>query len=93
MGVLAQLSVRRGREAIEFYKEAFGAIEVYRVGGTDEHPDVVAQLSIGGSSFWVSDESPEHQNFSPESLSTGKMTPSTTFGLYEAPSMTGTEEP
>ena len=31
-----QLAVRRGREAIEFYKAAFGAVEVYRVGGTDE---------------------------------------------------------
>ena len=27
---------RRGREAIEFYKAAFGAVEDYRVGGTDE---------------------------------------------------------
>jgi len=35
--VVAQLSVRRGRDAIEFYKEAFGAVEVYRVGGTDAH--------------------------------------------------------
>ena len=71
MSVLPQLSVRRGRAAIEFYEEAFGAVEVYRVGGTDESPDVVAQLSIGDSSFWVSDESPEHGNFSPESLGGG----------------------
>jgi len=66
--VLPQLSVRRGRAAIEFYKAAFGAVEEYRVGGTDDHEDVVAQLSVGGASFWVSDESPEHGNFSPESL-------------------------
>jgi PhnB protein len=71
VSVLPQLSVRRGRAAIEFYEEAFGAVEVYRVGGTDESPDVVAQLSIGDSSFWVSDESPEHGNFSPESLGGG----------------------
>jgi PhnB protein len=71
MSVLPQLSVRRGRAAIEFYEEAFGAVEVYRVGGTEESPDVVAQLSIGDSSFWVSDESPEHANFSPESLGGG----------------------
>jgi PhnB protein len=38
------------------------------VGGTDEHEDVVAQLSVGDASFWVSDESPPHKNFSPESL-------------------------
>jgi PhnB protein len=66
--VIAQLSVRRGRAAIEFYKAAFGAVEEYRVGGTDDHEAVVAQLAIGGSTFWVADESPEHANHSPESL-------------------------
>lgn len=66
--ILPQLSVRRGRAAIEFYKAAFGAVEDYRVGGTDDHEDVVAQLSVGEASFWVSDESPPHRNFSPESL-------------------------
>ena len=45
VSIVPELSVRRGRAAIEFYKEAFGAIEVYRVGGTDDNPDVVAQLS------------------------------------------------
>jgi PhnB protein len=63
-----QLSVRRGREAVEFYRAAFGATEVYRVGGTDSHTEVVAQLMVGDASFWVSDESPEQGNFSPESL-------------------------
>jgi PhnB protein len=66
--VSPELSVRRGREAVEFYKAAFGAVEVHRVGGTDEHEDVVSQLVVGDGSFWVSDESPANQNFSPESL-------------------------
>jgi PhnB protein len=66
-----QLSVRRGREAVEFYKAAFGAVEVHRVGGTDRHPELVAQLSVGEVSFWVSDESPAHGNFSPESVGGG----------------------
>ena len=70
-GVSAQLSVRRGREAVEFYKTAFGAVEVYRVGGTGEHEEVVSQLAVGGTSFWVADESPPHANFSPESLGGG----------------------
>jgi PhnB protein len=69
--ILPQLSVRRGRAAVEFYKAAFGAVEVYRVAGTDAHPDVVAQLSVGNASFWVSDESPPHGNFSPESAGGG----------------------
>src|SRR2546422_10609228 len=66
--LVPQLSVRRGRAAIEFYKAAFGAVEEYRVGGTDDDEDVVAQLAVGNASFWVSDESPQHGNFSPESL-------------------------
>jgi PhnB protein len=66
-----QLSVRRGRAAIEFYKQAFGSQELYRVGGTDAHEAVVAQLAIGDATFWVADESPEHSNFSPESLGGG----------------------
>jgi PhnB protein len=68
ISVSPELSVRRGREAVDFYKAAFGAVEIYRVGGTDEAEEVVAQLSLGGASFWVSDESPAHKNFSPESL-------------------------
>jgi PhnB protein len=69
--IMAQLSVRRGREAIEFYCAAFGAVEDYRVGGTDGHEAVVAQLSAAGATFWVADESLEHANFSPESLGGG----------------------
>ena len=69
--VVAQLSVRRGRAAIAFYEEAFGARVVYRVGGTDEHESVVAQLQVDGASFWVADESPEHANYSPETLGGG----------------------
>ena len=60
------LSVRGGAKAVEFYKAAFGAGELFRI----EAPDgaVVAQLSVGESEFWVADESPENKNFSPESL-------------------------
>ena len=66
--VSPELSVRRGRDAVEFYKAAFDAVEIYRVGGTDGNPDAVSQLSVGNASFWVSDESPPHKNFSPETL-------------------------
>src|SRR3954447_11172441 len=69
--VLAQLSVRRGRAAIAFYERAFGARVVYQVGGTDENESVVAQLAVGDASFWVADESPEHANFSPETIGGG----------------------
>ena len=64
--VAPMLSVRRGSAAIDFYKAAFGATEIFRI----ESPDgaVVAQLGVGASDFWVADESPEHKNFSPETL-------------------------
>jgi PhnB protein len=68
MSISPQLSVSHGREAIAFYEAAFGAVVEHRVGGTDEHPDVVAQMSIDGATFWVADEAPEHGNFSPASL-------------------------
>jgi PhnB protein len=64
--VAPMLSVRNGAKAVDFYKAAFGATEIFRI----ESPDgaVVAHLAIGVSQFWVADESPAHQNFSPESL-------------------------
>jgi PhnB protein len=34
---------------------------------------VVAQLSVDGADFWLADESPEHANFSPESLGGGSV--------------------
>jgi PhnB protein len=63
------LSVRNGAQAVEFYKTAFGAAQVFRI----ESPDgtVVSRLAIDVSEFWVADESPEHFNFSPESLGGG----------------------
>jgi PhnB protein len=69
----AQLSVRDGRAAVAFYQDVFGAVERYRVGGTDEDQAVVSQLSVGDSWFWVADESPRHANFSPESLGGGSV--------------------
>ena len=51
--IAPQLSVRRGRAAVDFYRAAFGAVEDYRVGGTDDDEAVVAPLSVGGATFWV----------------------------------------
>jgi PhnB protein len=67
--IAPMLSVRRGARALDFYKSAFGATEVFKI----ESPDgaVVARLSVDGAEFWVSDESPEHGNFSPETLDGG----------------------
>jgi PhnB protein len=60
------LSVRRGKRALEYYKKVFGAAVLTFV----ESPDgeIVAELQIGTSRFWVADESVENKNFSPETL-------------------------
>lgn len=66
MRLAPMLSVRRGAAAVEFYKTAFGARELFRIEA--ESGEVVVQLQAGDARFWVADESPEHLNFSPESL-------------------------
>jgi PhnB protein len=60
------LSVRNGAKAVDFYKSAFGAIEIYRL----EIPDggLVVKLSIDGAEFWVSGESTEDDSLSSEPL-------------------------
>ncbi len=65
------LSVRNGARAVEFYKVAFGAEEVFRIESEDGH--MVARLSVRGAEFWLADESPEYFNFSPESLGGGSV--------------------
>jgi PhnB protein len=69
--IAPMLSVRNGARAIEFYKAAFGAGELFRV--DDESGAVVARLSVAEAEFWVADESPEHLNFSPETLGGGSV--------------------
>ena len=69
--IAAMLSVRNGKGALEFYQSAFGADVLYRV--ESEAGEVVAQLSVEGAEFWLADESPEHSNFSPESLGGGSV--------------------
>jgi PhnB protein len=66
--VQPQLSVRDGRAAVRFYQDAFGAVEVFRLGGTDENEEVVAQLAVGNALFWVEDEAPAYGNFSPQTV-------------------------
>jgi PhnB protein len=67
--IAPMLSVRKGAQAVEFYKAAFGAVELFRI--DSESGEVVARLAADGAEFWVADESPEHKNFSPETLGGG----------------------
>jgi PhnB protein len=71
ISIAPMLSVRKGAKAVEFYKAAFGAAELFRLDSEDGA--VVARLSVETAEFWVADESPEHLNFSPESLGGGSV--------------------
>jgi PhnB protein len=55
--------VRDWDRAVAFYRAAFDATELYRVEGGG-----VAQLAVAGAEFWVAEESPDHLNFSPQTL-------------------------
>ena len=67
--IAPMLSVRRGAQAVEFYKAAFGARILFRLDAPDG--GVVARLGVDDADFWVADESPENSNFSPETLNGG----------------------
>lgn len=60
------LSVKGGARAVEFYKEAFGAVELHRATAPDG--EIVSQMEIEGALFFVADESPDHGNPGPERL-------------------------
>ena len=53
--IAPMLSVRKGARAVDFYKAAFGAAELFRIDAEDGA--VVAQLSVDGAEFWLADES------------------------------------
>ena len=60
------LTVKNAVAAIEFYREAFDAVEQGRFTAPTGH--VVAELAIDGLRFFVVDENPEAFNLSPTSL-------------------------
>ena len=64
--VAAWLAVRGSRDAVDFYKRALNAVEVYLLDG--DAKGVVARLSADGAEFWISEESPENGSFSPQTL-------------------------
>jgi PhnB protein len=60
------LIVKDAAKAIEFYKKAFGATELMRMGdGKKIHH---AEIKIGNSPIMLADECPEMQALSPETL-------------------------
>jgi len=65
-GVTPYIICKNAEAAIEFYKKAFGAIELFRIG----EPGMVghAELKIGGATIMLADEHPEMGALSPESV-------------------------
>ena len=62
------LVVRNVPQAIDFYKKALGAEERTRMNGPDGHTIMHAELKIGDSIFFLSEESPERNIKSPQTL-------------------------
>lgn len=65
--VYPYLRVRRAAEAIEFYKKAFGATELFRLvepSGRIGH----AEIKLGATTLMLSEEFPEYGIVGPESL-------------------------
>ncbi len=58
---------KNGVAAIEFYKNAFGAIELRRFSNPDGSVHV-AELSIDGAMFHIREESTERGNFDPATI-------------------------
>lgn len=65
--VTPYLVVHDGAAAIDYYKRAFGAKEVFRMDGPD-HKVAHAEVQIGDSRVMLADESPKMKAFSPRSI-------------------------
>jgi PhnB protein len=65
-GITPYLICKNAEAAMEFYKRAFGAVELFRIGegGTIGH----AEMKIGRAIFMMADEFPDMGAVSPQSL-------------------------
>jgi PhnB protein len=63
----AYLCVKNAAAAIEFYKKVFGATEIMRLVGPEARIGH-AEIRIGNSSIYLSDEHPEYGAISPQTL-------------------------
>jgi PhnB protein len=62
------LTVRDASLAIEFYRAAFGATELFRLANPTDGKIAHAELMIGGSLVMLSEENPEWGSQSPQTL-------------------------
>jgi len=63
--ITPHLCVRNAAKMIEFYKKAFGAVEISRAPGPDGKSIIHAMLKIGDSIVFLNDEFPEMGGLSP----------------------------
>ncbi|MFN0277378.1 MAG: VOC family protein [Pyrinomonadaceae bacterium] len=65
-GITPYLICKNAEAAIDFYKRAFGAEELFRIGG----PGMVghAEMKIGKAIFMMADEHPQMNCLSPETI-------------------------
>jgi PhnB protein len=66
--VTPSLVVRGGKQALEFYKKAFGAKELGAMYMPDGQKLMHAEIQIGDSRIMLGEESPEMGNVSPQTL-------------------------
>ena len=59
------LAVSDGARAVEFYRSAFGALELWRI---DAGGAVIAGLAVDGSEFFLAQAAPSHGTHSPASV-------------------------
>ena len=67
-GLMAYIMVRDASRAIEFYRQAFGAIERFRMPGKGGKGVGHAELQVGPSVLMLADECPEATGKSPQTL-------------------------
>ena len=66
--VTPYLIIKGADKAIEFYKKAFGAVETARMPGPDGKTIVHAQIMIGDTPVYLTEENPEWGASSPQTL-------------------------
>jgi PhnB protein len=65
--VTPYMIIKQAADAIEFYKKAFGAVEIFRLPKADGKIGH-AEIQIGNSRIMLADEQPEMQALGPQSL-------------------------
>jgi PhnB protein len=75
-GITPYLICKNAADAIDFYKRAFGAEEILRMGGREPRSVGHAEMKIGNRIFMLADEFPEIGAVGPQTLG------GTTVSLY-----------